>query len=296
MEGTLWVSYALAALVTAIGVGNARRRALRLRCRVEARRLARLVAGAHLLGAFPVGLLAGAFVVFTGRTDWGAVSFTSTFAHMVLAIPVWAVVGLAAMSFEMERRQRFPSACDECGYDARGRRRCPECGSERWPALSGDSTQRSTIEPLAHTTPDIAHKIHAVMTAAYAVEAEILGVSDFAPLRRSAEHIASSSSAFIGVRDDDVYERPLIAVAEIEADERGGTNIAALVTAPTHFRRGHATRLLGWIIDHCDRPLTVSTGAANAPALQLYERFEFVESHRWTTECGIPMVTLARSL
>ena len=49
------------------------------------------------------------------------------------------------------------------------------------------------------------------------------------------------------------------------------------------------------IAAHGTGPLTVSTGLRNTPALLLYEGLGFRESRRFTTEDGIPMITLLRA-
>ncbi|HEX3127231.1 MAG TPA: GNAT family N-acetyltransferase [Thermoanaerobaculia bacterium] len=141
---------------------------------------------------------------------------------------------------------------------------------------------------LDHTRPEITAEIHRVMMAAYRIEAELLGVSDFFPLRRTVEQILSASSLFFGAFADD----RLAAVAEIEAEE-DPVNIASLVVDPDHFRKGLATRLLHFLLSlYRDRDLTVSTGILNRPALSLYDKLGFREYRRWSTNDGIPMITL----
>jgi GNAT superfamily N-acetyltransferase len=141
---------------------------------------------------------------------------------------------------------------------------------------------------LDHTLPDIAAEIHRVMMAAYQVEAGLLGVSDFFPLRRTLAQILAAENLFFGVS----IENCLAAVAEIEA-EADPVNIASLVVAPDHFRKGLAMALLQSVITlYQDHDLTVSTGIRNRPALNLYEKLGFREYRRWSTSDGIPMVTL----
>jgi GNAT superfamily N-acetyltransferase len=144
---------------------------------------------------------------------------------------------------------------------------------------------------LDHTSLDVAAEIHHVMMAAYQVEAGLLGVADFFPLRRTVAQILSAESLFFGAFSDG----RLAAVAEIEA-EATPVNIASLVVAPDHFRKGLATVLLYFILNlYRDQDLTVSTGVLNRPALLLYEKLGFREHRRWSTDDGIPMVTLLHS-
>jgi GNAT superfamily N-acetyltransferase len=148
--------------------------------------------------------------------------------------------------------------------------------------------QDAEIIRLAHTRSDLAAEIHRVMMAAYEVEAGLLGVSDFFPLRRTVEYILAAKSLFFGA----FSENRLAAVAEIEAGV-DPVNIASLVVAPDHFRKGLATFLLQFVLTlYQDHDLTVSTGVLNRPALLLYEKLGFREHRRWSTSDGIPMVTL----
>lgn len=149
------------------------------------------------------------------------------------------------------------------------------------------STPPSRLDATHH---DVAVEIHRVMMAAYQVEAELLGVADFFPLRRTVAQIAAAGSQFFGL----FVEDRLTAVAEVEPQPTA-TNIAALVVAPDHFRKGFASALLRSILElYADRDLTVSTGALNRPALLLYEKLGFRKQRRWSTPDGIPMVTLLR--
>lgn len=145
---------------------------------------------------------------------------------------------------------------------------------------------------LEHATPQVAEAIRAVMFAAYQVEAALLGVADFVPLRRTAAHIATTDALFLGVS----MAGELAGVTEIETPEPDHLHIGSLVVLPAHFRRGLATTLLRHVSDHHPAAtVTVSTGIANRPAITLYERFGFREDRRWATADGIAMVTLRRS-
>jgi len=147
------------------------------------------------------------------------------------------------------------------------------------------------LSPLDHRLPEIAAEIHRVMRAGYLVEAALLGVTDFAPVRRSVDDIACARNLFLGAFLAD----RLTGVAEIETRRIGPTNIASLVVHPDHFRMGLGTALLRQVIArHGSRDLTVSTGVRNEPALRLYARFEFETHSRWRTPGGIPIVTLVR--
>lgn len=146
------------------------------------------------------------------------------------------------------------------------------------------------IESLDAAHPEVAEAIQRVMVAAYRVEADLLGVADFVPLRRGIEAIRAAESRFLGA----FLGGELAGVAELEPGGEGKTHVASLVVLPRHFRQGIATSLLRHVIVlHGRGGITVSTGRANRPALRLYASLGFEEQRRWRTPDGIPMVTLA---
>ena len=148
------------------------------------------------------------------------------------------------------------------------------------------------IVHLLHEEPAVAETIRAVMFQAYLVEAELLGVSDFVPLRRTAEDIASSEALFLGISTDGT----LAAVAEVVRPEPHGTHIDSLVVLPSRFRRGLGKAMVRHIVGaHPSDAITVSTGVRNQPALMLYTSQGFREHRLWSTNDGIPMVTLLRT-
>lgn len=152
-----------------------------------------------------------------------------------------------------------------------------------------DSTH---VFPLAHAAPPMAEAIRAVMLQAYLVEAELLSVQDFVPLRRTAAHIASSDALFLGI----FPAGTLAAVADVESPEPHHVRIGSLVVLPSHFRRGLGTALVRHIVNaNASNAVTVSTGVRNQLALLLYTSQGFREHRLWTTNDGIPMVTLRRT-
>jgi GNAT superfamily N-acetyltransferase len=154
------------------------------------------------------------------------------------------------------------------------------------------AVNRPDVVELDPTDPAVAEAIRGVMAAAYEVEATLLGVVDFPPLRRTAAQVAASDASFRGVWDGDT----LAAVAEVERHASGQVHLGSLVVLPTHFRRGLASALLRSVLDTCPHDdLTVSTGVRNEPALRLYAAHGFADFRRWTTADGIPMVTLRRA-
>lgn len=129
------------------------------------------------------------------------------------------------------------------------------------------------------------------MARSYAVEAGWLGVENFFPLRRTAQHIAQAKAVFVGAH----LGADLVGVVEVEAEPDQPVNLAALVVERTCFRRGIGMALVEHVLaSYPGSVITVSTGIKNLPARRLYARAGFVERVEWTTPDGIPMVTLRR--
>jgi GNAT superfamily N-acetyltransferase len=146
------------------------------------------------------------------------------------------------------------------------------------------------VTALDQTAPGVAAAIHGVMQEAYVVEAGLLGAEDFVPLRRSVGDIAGSRTRFLGVRVDGA----LAAVAELDEARPDVVGVDALVVRPQDFRTGLGTALLREIIAQADgRTVTVSTAAANTPALDLYASLGLFVTDTWTTADGIRMLNLA---
>ena len=144
------------------------------------------------------------------------------------------------------------------------------------------------MELLEHNSKGVATQIYDVFQLSYKVEAGLVGVDNFPPLRRSASFIQSSSSQFFGQR----IGSDLAAVIEFTS-EGENLSIDSLVVHPQYFRRGLASQLLQSLLEKRSwQHAFVETAAANDPALELYQKFGFAESKRWETSDGIKKVRL----
>jgi len=138
----------------------------------------------------------------------------------------------------------------------------------------------------------VAIQIHAVMQAAYTLEAERIGSADFPPLRESLEELRQSSDSFLVFQQSGriigglSFRRSADAVA-----------ITRLVVSPEHLRQGIATALLSELETRLFpmTRLTVSTAATNAPAISLYERFGFTTAGASTSAEGMPLLHLSKA-
>ncbi len=159
-------------------------------------------------------------------------------------------------------------------------------------ALGGGGHMGYDVSIVEHGQVEEAEALAALMRRAYTVEAGLLGAEDFAPLRRTAQDVASATeSVFYGVRGTD---GAWVAACEVEP-EGAGVCIASLVVCPSMFRRGVASALLAAVLSrYVGQEVVVSTGVDNAPALSLYAKWGFEARERWQTPCGLDMVTLGR--
>ncbi len=74
-----------------------------------------------------------------------------------------------------------------------------------------------------------------------------------------------------------------------------GKDISAFTVHPRSFRRGLGSRVLSYLLGIFGQEgLTVSTAAANLPALGLYQKHGFRLCREWRREGGLEMVALER--
>jgi ribosomal protein S18 acetylase RimI-like enzyme len=111
----------------------------------------------------------------------------------------------------------------------------------------------------------------AVQHAAYAIEAELIGYPDLPPLHETLAGLQATGEEIWLCCEGD-------ALAGVVGLEHGDEEmvIARLFVAPAFFRRGVGSALVAHALAQAGgRSVRVGTGARNAPALALYERFGF---------------------
>lgn len=147
------------------------------------------------------------------------------------------------------------------------------------------------ITELNHKNESIAIKIHEVFQSSYAVEAKLLDAEEnFPPLKRPLSAYINTDNSFYG------YHEGVALAAVIEIKESNETtHIQSLVVDPVFFRRGIASKLLRFLFENFDSEIfTVETGAANGPAIALYERHGFKKTKQWMTGVGIEKVAFEK--
>lgn len=142
------------------------------------------------------------------------------------------------------------------------------------------------IKKLNHANLNEAENIRNVFQRSYAIEARLLNATYFPPLHRPLEEFVQATSDFYGFFENEC----LAAVIEIKTED-GIIHIQSLVVDPDFFRKGIASMLLKFIFsEYPSSQFTVETGAANGPAIALYERYGFHKVRQWMTDVGIEKV------
>ncbi|HSI47582.1 MAG TPA: GNAT family N-acetyltransferase [Ideonella sp.] len=148
------------------------------------------------------------------------------------------------------------------------------------------------VQPLDLQQPALAQALHRIWLAAYAQEATLLGLApaQFPPLQKTVADLQASGWQFFGVMQGDT----LAAAAALGDEEDGALRLNALVVSPACQRRGLGRQLVAEALRRTapGRLLRVGTGAANQPALALYEGMGFTLEARLSV--GSPPVEFVR--
>lgn len=148
------------------------------------------------------------------------------------------------------------------------------------------------IEKLQNKDIEIAEKIRAVFQVSYSVEAKLLNVIDFPPLKRPLESYINSNTTFFGY----MKNQELAGIIEIDHNSNA-TYINSLVVSPKFFRQGIAKELMEFVFKTFDSNLfVVETGLKNEPASKLYKKFNFKEVKQWNTDSGIRKIKFERRI
>lgn len=142
------------------------------------------------------------------------------------------------------------------------------------------------IKLLENGKESIAKNMMSVFMESYAIEAELLKAKEFPPLKRPLEDYINCTNDFYGYYQND----ELGGVIEI-AESNEYTHIQSLVVSPRFFRKGIGSKLIDYVFNHYQSDtFMVETGAANGPAIKLYERFGFKLESEFDTSIGIRKV------
>ncbi|MFD5622277.1 GNAT family N-acetyltransferase [Streptomyces yangpuensis] len=157
------------------------------------------------------------------------------------------------------------------------------------------------IRALDLTDDATAAAVHRIGRAAYTVEAELIGFDGIPALRESLAEMRAQALHWAGAVSEDGELAGFLAWEEEPNDGTGtgiGTDISIdrLCVAPAFFRRGVASLLLRHALAELfpGRPVQVTTGAANTPAVRLYEALGFTRGPDFSPAPGLVMASFSR--
>lgn len=135
--------------------------------------------------------------------------------------------------------------------------------------------------PLDATDAAIAHPLHALLQAAHAQEAALLGVSDLPALRRSVLDLQGANDDWIGAWAGGTLVGAL--ALHTDADDDAVLAVGTLAVHPEHQRQGVGSLLLHAAVVSQGRrlPLSAQVLEGNAPALALLRAAAFQPVRQW---------------
>lgn len=136
----------------------------------------------------------------------------------------------------------------------------------------GDHKSTDKIRKLDIKDDETANQVFALQKQSYRVEAELIGTEKIPPLMESLDELLSCGETFFGF-----YEKEEIVAALSYKRDNEVVDIHRIMVHPNHFRKGLARQLLIYLVEQEPdvRKLIVSTGSANTPAVNLYEKLGF---------------------
>ncbi|MEU8434628.1 GNAT family N-acetyltransferase [Streptomyces sp. NPDC029216] len=150
------------------------------------------------------------------------------------------------------------------------------------------------VRPLDLADEATAVAVHRIGRAAYAVEAELIGFDGIPALGESLAEMRARELRWLGAVGPDGEIAGFLAWEEPGGD--GPLRLDRLCVDPARFRRGVASLLLRHALEELfpGRPVEVTTGAANTPAVTLYERLGFVRGADFSPVPGLRMASFSR--
>ncbi|MEW2439643.1 GNAT family N-acetyltransferase [Streptomyces caniferus] len=140
----------------------------------------------------------------------------------------------------------------------------------------------------------VAATVHAVGLRAYAVEAELIGFDGIPALSESLQDMTARPLRWLGAVSGDGTVAAFVAWQTDTG--RRLTHIDRVCVDPAWFRRGLASCLLDHLLTKVvdSGRVRVSTGAANQPAVKLYERLGFRRAADFSPVPGLRMAQFVR--
>ncbi|MER5931409.1 GNAT family N-acetyltransferase [Streptomyces sp. NPDC002054] len=151
------------------------------------------------------------------------------------------------------------------------------------------------VHPLDLEQDAVAEAVHRLGRASYAVEAELIGFDGIPALRESLAELRARPLRWVGAADGDGGLAGFLAWEEPAAGD-AAARIDRLCVDPAWFRKGIASQLVWYFLEEVagGRAAEVTTGAANAPAVALYEGLGFVRGADFSPAPGLRMASFHR--
>ncbi|MFB6822058.1 GNAT family N-acetyltransferase [Streptomyces virginiae] len=150
------------------------------------------------------------------------------------------------------------------------------------------------IRPLDLSDDATATVVHRIGHAAYAVEAELIDFDGIPALGESLAEMRQTDLRWVGAFSEN---GALAGFLAWESEPDDGISIDRLCVDPAWFRRGVASLLLRHALTELfpGRAVEVTTGAANAPAVALYQRLGFTRGPDFSPVPGLTMASFGRA-
>ncbi|MCP3805189.1 GNAT family N-acetyltransferase [Allokutzneria sp. A3M-2-11 16] len=132
-----------------------------------------------------------------------------------------------------------------------------------------------------------AEAVHRIGLLAYRVEADLIGFDGIPALHETLAEMRAEPLRWLGAVTPD--GEPVAFLAWQRTPE-GEVDIDRLCVDPAWFRKGLASALVDEVLRE-DGPVVVSTGAANTPAITLYERKGFARTGTISPAPGLDLAT-----
>lgn len=140
----------------------------------------------------------------------------------------------------------------------------------------------------------VAGEVHRLGRRAYALEAELIGFDGIPALTESLAEMRSRPLRWLGATGARGEIQAFVAWEVTDAEPR--IQLDRVCVEPRLVRRGLASLLLGHLLaEHGEtHVVTVSTGAANVPAIALYEHLGFTRTRDHEAAPGLVLADLTR--
>lgn len=148
------------------------------------------------------------------------------------------------------------------------------------------------MRPFNGSNVDEIKRVFQIQQRAYSVEAKILETDSFFPLQETLEEFRiTTDEGYVAI-----FDSKIVGALFLEKSKES-ILISKLVIDPNFFRKGCAKALIENVLNlYPNLEFQVGTGAANTPAIQLYQKFGFEIFKQELVDGNLKVVKLRKSL